>query len=123
MPVRGAQKEANEMAAVEKKSLNQPEETQTPEKARVETVKVGGLKIQRITVEPGWQWSKHLKPVVGTESCEKDHLMYIISGKGRARMNDGREVSFGPGDVVAIPPGHDGWNAGTEPLVWIEIPH
>ncbi|MDQ7850893.1 MAG: cupin domain-containing protein [Armatimonadota bacterium] len=111
------------MAAVEKKSLNQPEERQTPEKARIEAVNVGGLKIQRIMVEPGWQWSKHLKPVVGTESCQKDHLMYIISGKGHARMNDGKEVSFGPGDVVAIPPGHDGWNAGTEPLVWIEIPH
>ncbi len=111
------------MAAVEKKSLDQPEETQRLEKAKIETVNVGGLKIQRITVEPGWQWSKHLKPVVGTESCEKDHLMYILSGKGRARMNDGTEVSFGPGDVVAIPPGHDGWNAGSEPLVYIEIPH
>ncbi|MDR7613192.1 MAG: cupin domain-containing protein [Armatimonadota bacterium] len=111
------------MAAVEKKSLDQPDETQTPEKAKVQSVTVRGLKIQRITVEPGWQWSKHLKPVVGTESCEKDHLMYILSGKGRARMNDGTEVSFGAGDVVAIPAGHDGWNAGSEPLVYIEILH
>lgn len=111
------------MASISKKSLNQPDETQTLEKAKVETVNVGGLKITRITVEPGWQWSKHLKPVVKTESCEKDHLMYIISGKGSARMNDGKEENFGPGDVVAIPPGHDGWNVGNEPLVWIEIPH
>lgn len=111
------------MKSIERKNLNQPEETQTPEKAKIEIVNIGGLKIQRITVEPGWQWSKHLKPVVGTESCEKDHLMYIISGKGHARMNDGKESDFGPGDVVAIPPGHDGWNTGTEPVVWIEIPH
>lgn len=111
------------MANLDKKSLNQPEETQTPEKAKVETVTVGGHKITRITAEPGWQWSKHLKPVVKTESCEKDHLMYIISGKGHARMDDGKEEDFSAGDIVAIPPGHDGWNAGDEPLVWIEIPH
>ena len=111
------------MASISKKNLNQPDETQTPEKAKVEIVKVGGLKIQRITVEPGWHWSKHLKPVVGGESCQKDHLMYIISGKGHARMDDGKEEDFGPGDVIAIPPGHDGWNAGNEPVVWLEIPH
>ena len=111
------------MASISKKNLNQPDETQTPEKVKVEIVNVGGLKIQRITVEPGWQWSKHLKPVVGGESCQKDHLMYIISGKGHARMDDGKEEDFGSGDVIAIPPGHDGWNAGNEPVVWLEIPH
>lgn len=79
------------MAAVEKKSLDQADETQTPEKAKVQRVTVRGLKIQRITVDPGWQWSKHLKPVVGTGSCGKDHLMYMISGRGRARMNDERK--------------------------------
>ncbi len=54
LPSPGTEEEANEMAAVEKKSLNQPEETQTPEKAKVETVNVKGVKIQRVTVEPGW---------------------------------------------------------------------
>lgn len=34
------------MAAVEKKSLDQQEETQRLEKAKMETVNVGGLKIQ-----------------------------------------------------------------------------
>jgi len=42
------------MTTVVKKSLNQPEETQTPEKAKIETVTVGSLKISRITAEPGW---------------------------------------------------------------------
>ncbi len=108
---------------MEKKSLNQPDETQTPEKLKVEIVTVGGRKVQRITAAPGWRWSKHLKPVVGGESCQKDHLVYVISGRLGSRMNDGTEQEFGPSDVGAVPPGHDGWNAGNEPVVWLEIPH
>jgi quercetin dioxygenase-like cupin family protein len=111
------------MATIVKKSLNQPEETQTPEKMKAEIVTIDGLKIQRITAEPGWQWSKHVKPIVGGESCQKHHLIYVLSGKMRARMNNGKEEEFGPGDVGVIPPGHDGWNSGDKPVVWLEIPH
>lgn len=111
------------MATIVKKSLNQPEETQTPEKQKVETVTIEGIKIQRITAEPGWRWSKHSKPIVGGKSCQKHHLVYVLSGKMRAKMNDGKEEEFGPGEVGVIPPGHDGWNAGNEPVVWLEIPH
>ena len=112
------------MADIVKKSFNSPDEVQNPgEKLKVEVVTADGLKLQKITAEPGWQWSKYLKPVVGGDSCQKDHLIYIISGKGHVRMDNGKEEDFGPGDVIAIPPGHDGWNAGSEPIVWLEIPH
>lgn len=111
------------MANIEKKSLNRPDVTQTPEKQRVEIVTIDGIKIQRITAEPGWRWSIHVKPVVGGESCQKHHLIYVLSGKLRSKMIDGKEEEFGPGDVGVIPPGHDGWNAGNEPVVWLEIPH
>ena len=36
-------------------------------------------------------------------------------------MDDGKEEVFGPGDVGSIPPGHDGWTIGNEPVVWLEI--
>jgi len=111
------------MPTIEKKSLNQPEETNTPEKLKMEAVTIRGLTVRRVTALPGWQWSKHLKPVQKTESCQKDHLLYIISGRMGVRMNDGKEEVFGPGDVGSIPPGHDGWTIGDNPVVWIEIPH
>ena len=57
-----------------------------------------------------------MKPVVGGESCQKHHLIYVLSGKLRSKMIDGKEEEFGPGDVGVIPPGHDGWNAGNEPV-------
>jgi mannose-6-phosphate isomerase-like protein (cupin superfamily) len=111
------------MATIEKKSLNQPEQTQKFGRAKIESIKMGALNFQRVTAEPGWQWSKDLKPVQKTESCQKDHLLYVISGKLQVRMNDGKEEEFNPGDMGAIPPGHDGWTVGNKPLVWLEIPH
>lgn len=31
-------------------------------------------------------------------------------------MDDGATVDLGPGDVYAIPPGHDAWVLGDEPV-------
>jgi quercetin dioxygenase-like cupin family protein len=111
------------MTTIAKKSLNHPEQTQTPEKLLVEIVTLDGLKFQRFTAQPGWQWSKHIRPIVGGKSCPIHHLIYVLSGKLNARMDDGKEEEFGPGEVGVIPPGHDGWNAGKEPVIWLEIPH
>jgi quercetin dioxygenase-like cupin family protein len=79
--------------------------------------------MQKITAEPGWRWSEHLRPVVGGDTCQKHHLVYVLSGKMRAKMTGGTEYEFGPGDIGVIPPGHDGWTDGDEPVVWLEIPH
>ncbi len=109
------------MVKIIKKSLNYPEETKLPKKMKVEIVTVDGFKIQRDTAEPGWKWSKHIKPLVGGDSCQIHHSLYVISGKLHVKMDDGKEEEYGTGDVGVIPPGHDGWNAGNEPLVWLEF--
>ncbi len=112
------------MDTINKKSFNSPDETTNPgEKIKVELVTVGDIKIQKVTAAPGWKWSESLKDVAKTESCEKHHLLYVISGKVAARMNDGKEEEFGLNEVGVIPPGHDGWTVGDEPAVWLEIPH
>jgi hypothetical protein len=36
-------------------------------------------------------------------------------------MDDGTEAEFGPGDVSLLPPGHDAWVVGNEPVVVIDI--
>jgi len=36
-------------------------------------------------------------------------------------MDDGSELELGPGDVVAIPPGHDAWVVGDEPCVVLDF--
>ncbi len=110
------------MASLIKKNFDSPDETMNPgEKMKAEVVTVGDTKIQKVTAEAGWQWSKHLKQTAGTESCEKTHRIYMLSGKIAARTNDGEELEFGAGDCGVIPPGHDGWTVGDESAVWLEI--
>ena len=105
----------------EKKSLNHPDEIRSFPKGRVEVVRVGEHTLMRATFEPGWRWSQHVKPQVETESCEVLHVGYVISGRLRTRLNDGREIESGPGDFVVLPPGHDGWVVGDEPAVFLDF--
>jgi hypothetical protein len=37
------------------------------------------------------------------------------------KLDDGSKMEFGPGDVVDIPPGHDAWVIGNEPVVLLEF--
>lgn len=74
----------------------------------------------RITLQPGWRWSEHVKPAAGTEWCEAPHFQYVISGHLHAVMSDGAEMDAGPGDVNVLPPGHDGWVVGDEPVVAVD---
>jgi class 3 adenylate cyclase len=80
-----------------------------------------GLVIGRAVLEPGWRWSVDVKPVVGTPSCRIHHLQLIHSGRLGVRMDSGEEAEVGPNEVVDIPPGHDSWVVGDEPLVILDV--
>ena len=103
---------------LQKKNFQKPDETQTPPNARVENIRMGDMTVSKQTYQPGWQWSKHIKPIVGTNSCQVHHFGVLISGRLGVRADDGQEIEFGPGDVADIPPGHDGWIIGNEPAVF-----
>ena len=71
------------MSGLVKKSLNSPEETRPFQDGtgRLELVNLDGGPVGRGTFEPGWQWSKHVKPIAGTDSCQAAHMGYCISGR------------------------------------------
>jgi len=98
-------------------NLEDPDEVITLEKAVAQTVQVGDLSVVRLVLQPGWRWSEHVRPVVGTDSCQFHHVGVGISGAARFRMDDGSELDVGPGDVFDIPPGHDNWVTSEEPAV------
>lgn len=107
---------------LEKKNFDSPDETRRPfDKGRIDVVTLGGLVFNRETLEPGWRWSEHVKPTVGSESCQKYHVKYILSGRQRVVMQDGTELVLEPGDVAVMPPGHDAWVEGDEPNVLLEL--
>jgi hypothetical protein len=106
---------------LQKRSFDSPDETRTFPKGKAEVLNVNGRSVMLSTFEPGFVWSECLKPQLGTELCEADHLMYIVSGRIRIRMADGTEEEFGQGDIAQVPPGHDGWTVGDEPVVFYDI--
>jgi hypothetical protein len=104
-----------------KRSFSAPDDVVNTPKAKTEVIKLGDRTVSKITFAPGWQWSKDVKPIVGTKSCLKHHFGYTISGRMRTRMDDGTELDWGAGDMVNLPPGHDGWVLGNEPVVLLDF--
>jgi class 3 adenylate cyclase len=107
--------------SVEAKTFEQPDETVTFERGRVHIVTVGSMTIGHEVAEPGWRWSEHVKPIVGTEWCEFHHAMYVLSGRMRVVMRDGETRDIVAGEVVDLPPGHDAWVVGDEPVTSIDL--
>lgn len=109
------------MAALQKKSLDTPDETQRFDKGELHLAHVGSATIGRQTMQPGWKWSECVGPMVGTPSCQFSHTGYMVSGRMHVRMDDGTEQELGPHDAFLIPPGHDAWVVGNEPVVVLDF--
>lgn len=108
------------MSGVESKRFDEPDEVREFPFGRGEVVRTGQGPVMRLTLQPGWRWSEHVKPTAGTEWCEAPHFQYVMSGRLGGRMADGTEFETGPGDLNILPPGHDGWVIGDEPVVAID---
>jgi quercetin dioxygenase-like cupin family protein len=112
---------AMQVSKLETKSHNHADEVRTPDMTRVEVCRLHDYTMGRFTFAPGWRWSKCIKPVVKTETCQNAHVGYAVSGKLKVHMNDGSEIVIEPGMSYTIPPGHDAWVEGKEPFVGLEM--
>jgi class 3 adenylate cyclase len=99
------------------KNLSAPDETLALEKGSASTVRLGELVVGRLVLESGWQWSEHVRPIAATTSCQFHHVGLILSGAMDGRMDDGNTFEVRAGDIFDIPPGHDNWVVGDEPMV------
>ena len=103
------------------KSHDNPDEVRSPDKTRVEVVRLPGFTLGRFKMQPGWRWSQCIKPVAGTDSCQVGHVGHVVSGRLTVKLNDGSQKTIAPGESYTIPPGHDAWVEGNEPFVCIEV--
>ncbi|MDC0708833.1 cupin domain-containing protein [Stigmatella sp. ncwal1] len=87
----------------------------------VDVLEFGDSVVGMVVLEPGWKWSKDVRPLVGTESCQVAHFSYCLSGRLVVKMDDGTRAELGPGDVALIPPGQDAWVDGGEPCVVVDF--
>ena len=108
------------MTQPEQMSFDQPTETRTFPFGKVDLIDIGGSQIGRLTLEPGWRWSEHVKPIAGTEWCEAPHFQFHAAGTLHVRMTDGTDIIANAGDVTALPHGHDAWVVGDEAVVLID---
>ncbi|MFF7178401.1 cupin domain-containing protein [Streptomyces sp. NPDC008121] len=76
--------------------------------------------VGRAVFEPGWQWTKHVKPIAGTDTCQASHVGYVASGRMKIVMDDGETGEVGPGEYFTVTPGHDAWVLGDEACVVLD---
>ncbi len=107
--------------SLEVKNFATDSEVGAPNNARVETVNVGGQRVMKLVLQPGWVWSKDIQPVVGTPSCQAKHLGVCVEGTITCRHDDGTQATYSAGDAYSIEPGHDAWVVGDKPAVCYEF--
>lgn len=108
------------MTGPEHKTFGKPDEVRPFPGGQAELVNIAGGSVGRLVFEPGWRWSKDVKPLVGTELCEAPHFQYHLAGTLHVVNDDGSVFEAHPGDVTALPTRHDAWVVGNEPVIVID---
>jgi hypothetical protein len=100
------------------KSFDHPDETRQLTRGRFDIVRIGGMTIGRATYEPGWKWSEHVGPQLGTTRCTVAHVGLVLEGAAVAAMDDGRIIELTAGTLFSIPgEPHDSWVVGEQRYV------
>jgi uncharacterized RmlC-like cupin family protein len=108
---------------LDKKSFDVPDHIHALGGRLTESLELGDLVLKKVTMQPGWRWSKDAKAAEGTELCERLHAGYQVSGRHHIVLADGAEIDISPGDFYLVPAGHDEWVVGDEPSVFMSIAH
>lgn len=87
----------------------------------MDIARVGSGRVKRVVYQPGFRWSRDMKPIVGTDLCMHAHVGFLVSGHIEIRYADGCKVEFVGPQPVEIDPGHDGGVLGEEAAVLIEF--
>jgi class 3 adenylate cyclase len=109
------------VATLQSKRFDEPDELITLPLLTSQVVVLGEVYLARSTHEPGWRWSQHVKPVVGTPSCQHHHMGVVVAGQLEVVTDAGARRRFVAGEALEVPPGHDAWVVGDEPMVTIEF--
>ena len=109
------------MGAIRRTSFEEPGGLRELPLLTVSLARIGSHTVGRGVAQPGWHWAEHLAPTMQADSCTVHHVQVLLSGRFAVRMDDGEEMSFEPGDVMDVPPGHDAWVIGAEPAVLVDF--
>ena len=100
---------------------SQADEAKEMPNARVASFNVLGQRVMKLTLAPEWKWSRDIKPIVGTPSCQATHTGIFVEGAIYCGCDDGSEATYSAGDAYAISPHHDAWCVGGTRAVFYEF--
>ncbi len=89
--------------------------------ARIDVVRTGTVRVGRVIYPPGFRWSTHMRPLVGTEWCEHAHVGLLAQGRVEGAYADGCAFGFQAPCVMVIEPDHDAWVVGQEAAVLVQF--
>lgn len=87
----------------------------------LDIVRTGAARVKRVIYPPGFRWSTHIRPLVGTSLCMHAHAGFLARGRIHIEYGDGCKLDLTAPQVIRIEPGHDGWVIGDEAAVVIEF--
>jgi hypothetical protein len=90
-------------------------------RVKIDTVRAGNGRIKRLVYPPGFRWSTHMKPIVGTTLCMHAHVGLLARGHIRGEYADGCAFEFVAPRAVVVEPGHDSWVVGEQSAVLIQF--
>ena len=109
------------MAVIQSKSFDAPDTERGFPFMASQLVKVGPIAVGRAVLDPGWRWTTSIGPAIGDALCQVHHITVVLAGRIAFQMEDGEHAEVGPNTVIDVPPGHDAWVVGDEPVVIIDL--
>src|SRR4051812_42294421 len=106
---------SNYMGKILLKRFCEPDEVVSVPGSISQVITLGDTYVAWIIAQPGYRWSKDVKPLVGTSSCQLHHHGVILSGYMQVMTDEGLQRTLGPREAFDVQPGHDAWVVGDEP--------
>ena len=104
------------------KSFDKPDEVREFPFGRFEIIHLDGVSLGRATYQPGWKWSVHNAPTVGTSLCHAPHTGTVLSGHGAVQYENRQYLDLLPGMVFYITTTpHDSWVIGDVAYVSLHV--
>ena len=96
------------MGDITVKRFDEPDEVVSLSDISGQVVVLNEVYIGRYVAQPGWRWSKDVKPLVGTPSCQYHHQGVVLSGRMEVVTDDGARRTVGAGEAFDLPPRYPG---------------
>lgn len=109
------------MPRLQRRNFTDSEEIRKFPNGELRLVTLDDTVFGKFLLQPGWKWSRDVKPIAGTKDCQHRHVGFVVSGQLHVVMNDGATMDFVAGDTYEIPPGHDAWVVGDTPYHGVEF--